>query len=192
MLLLTSSNHILLNGMPNPKIWHARGLQQGYAVSPMVFIITVDALNSLFDMAEGCCAIQLLSNEHAIPRECQFILWLIFLAVHLASGATGPRDIYLSYYTKWKLAQRHWQDTKLQSWATPHKILGTAITSQEVEKGGFTIITWQVGRKPPLFTVVALYSSIPTFHLLSFTTTYLNTIDWTSLTDPWPRVRDDT
>lgn len=43
MLLGTSSTHILLNGVPDPKIWHGRGLRQGDG-----------ALSSPIHSCQGC------------------------------------------------------------------------------------------------------------------------------------------
>ncbi|WVZ71862.1 hypothetical protein U9M48_020394 [Paspalum notatum var. saurae] len=51
-LLATSSTKVLLNGRPGNRICHARGLRQGDPLSPMLFVITVEALNGLITMAD--------------------------------------------------------------------------------------------------------------------------------------------
>jgi hypothetical protein len=53
MLLAMASTNILLNGLPGPKIWHARGLRQVNAFSPPhLFLLVMDALSLLFAKAE--------------------------------------------------------------------------------------------------------------------------------------------
>jgi hypothetical protein len=50
-LLFTSSMRVLLNGIPNAPIKHGRGLQQGNPLSPLLFIIAMDPLQKLLDLA---------------------------------------------------------------------------------------------------------------------------------------------
>jgi hypothetical protein len=52
LILASSSTSILLSGTRRPKFWHARCLRQGDALSPMLFILVMDALNLLFEKAE--------------------------------------------------------------------------------------------------------------------------------------------
>jgi len=51
-LLHSASTQVLLNGEPGDFITHRRGLQQGDPLSPMLFILVMDVLNSLFMKAE--------------------------------------------------------------------------------------------------------------------------------------------
>jgi hypothetical protein len=52
-LLSTSSTHVLMNGTPGDCICHARGLKQGDHLSPMLFVIVMEVLDSLFHKADS-------------------------------------------------------------------------------------------------------------------------------------------
>jgi hypothetical protein len=67
-LLSTSSSRILLNGEPGEIIQHRRGLRQGDPLSPMLFILTMDVLNSLFVKASEEGLLQPLSPRVAGQR----------------------------------------------------------------------------------------------------------------------------
>jgi hypothetical protein len=47
LILSTSSTQVLVNGEPGESIVHRRGLRQGDPLSPMLFILVMDVLNSL-------------------------------------------------------------------------------------------------------------------------------------------------
>jgi hypothetical protein len=67
-LLSSSSTRILLNGEPGELIQHQRGLRQGYPLSPMLFILVMDVLNSLFVKAGFEGLLQPLSSRVAGQR----------------------------------------------------------------------------------------------------------------------------
>lgn len=51
LLLSTSSTQVLVNGEPGEIIHHRRGLRQGDPLSPMLFIIVMNVLNSMIEYA---------------------------------------------------------------------------------------------------------------------------------------------
>lgn len=50
-LLCTSSSRILLNGVAAPPIKHGSGLRQGDPISPLLFVIAIDPLQQLLELA---------------------------------------------------------------------------------------------------------------------------------------------
>jgi hypothetical protein len=51
-MLYSSSTRVLVNGEPGEIIKHHRGLRQGDPLSPMLFILVMDALDSLILKAQ--------------------------------------------------------------------------------------------------------------------------------------------
>ena len=67
-LLATASTKIIVNGEPGNSIRHQRGLRQGDPLSPMLFILVMDVLNSLFIKAESLGLLQPLTRGSAGQR----------------------------------------------------------------------------------------------------------------------------
>ncbi|WVZ54094.1 LOW QUALITY PROTEIN: hypothetical protein U9M48_004954 [Paspalum notatum var. saurae] len=63
LLLCTSSTRILVNGDPGESIKHQRGLRQGDPLSPMLFILVMEALNSLMNFATANNLLQPLGGQ---------------------------------------------------------------------------------------------------------------------------------
>jgi hypothetical protein len=65
LLLCTSSTRILVNGEPGEYILHHRGLRQGDPLSPMLFILVMEALNAMVSYAFREHILQPIANQHA-------------------------------------------------------------------------------------------------------------------------------
>ena len=62
-LLGSSSSRVLLNGVPGEVFYHRRGLRQADPLSPMLFILVMDVLNSLIEKASVEGLLQPLSTR---------------------------------------------------------------------------------------------------------------------------------
>jgi hypothetical protein len=58
ILLSMASTRVMLNGDPREKIYHAHGLWKGDLLSPMLFILVMEVLNSLIHKADGWSLLQ--------------------------------------------------------------------------------------------------------------------------------------
>lgn len=66
--LQSSSSSVMLNGCPGPKIKHMRGLRQGDPLSPYLFILAMDVLNRIFEIATEDGFLTPLKGRHAKLR----------------------------------------------------------------------------------------------------------------------------
>jgi hypothetical protein len=66
--LLFTSTQELLNGSPGNHIFHRRGLRQGDPLSPMLFVMVMDVLSSLFRVAENRGLLQSLGGADVRSR----------------------------------------------------------------------------------------------------------------------------
>ena len=64
----TSSSSVLLNGIPGPTFLHQRGLRQGDPLSPYLFILAIDTLQNLFQLATEDGSLSTLRGRHAKLR----------------------------------------------------------------------------------------------------------------------------
>jgi hypothetical protein len=66
--LRTASTKILVNGMPGKKIMHARGLHQGDPLSPLLFVISMEATTLMFSRASEYGLLSPIGNCSALQR----------------------------------------------------------------------------------------------------------------------------
>jgi hypothetical protein len=102
LLLSTTSTQVMLNGSPASKICHGCGLRQGDPLSPMLFLLVMEVLSTLFCKANdwlllwelGARGIPLWASLYAddvilflslVPRD----LWLTCTIIDLFQGAPG-------------------------------------------------------------------------------------------------------
>jgi len=103
-LLSSSSSRVLLNGVPGEVIYHRRGLRQGDPLSPMLFILVMDVLNSLIEKASSEGLLQPLSTRNIHHRVSLYAddvvlflrpvaadLQMVNALLHLFGTATGLR-----------------------------------------------------------------------------------------------------
>lgn len=67
-ILSSSSSTVLLNGCLGLPVKHRRGLQQGDPLSPYLFILAMDTLNKIFDIATEEGYLTALKGRHARLR----------------------------------------------------------------------------------------------------------------------------
>jgi hypothetical protein len=53
ILLSMVSTRLLLNGNPGRRIYHAQGLRLGYLLSPLLFVLVMEALIAFFHLADA-------------------------------------------------------------------------------------------------------------------------------------------
>lgn len=94
-LLASSSSRVLLNGMPGRKFKHARGVRQGDPLSPMLFILAIDPLHRLIELAASMVLLQPILPRGATLR-CS--LYADDAAIFANPSCTELHHIIKSFY----------------------------------------------------------------------------------------------
>ena len=71
-ILSTSSSQILLNGIPGQHIKHGRGLRQGDPLSPLLFILAIDPLQRLLNLATKAGLLSKVGRSRARLRTSMY------------------------------------------------------------------------------------------------------------------------
>jgi hypothetical protein len=65
ILFHTATSSVLINGRPGPKLFHTRGVRQGDPLSPLQFILAMDPLQRILDLATNHGTLSPLPEETA-------------------------------------------------------------------------------------------------------------------------------
>ncbi|WVZ69500.1 hypothetical protein U9M48_018274 [Paspalum notatum var. saurae] len=71
-ILSSSTSRVFLNGVPNPPLRHGRGLRQGDPLSPLLFVIAIDPLQRLLEVATEIGALTKLRGRPPSLRISMF------------------------------------------------------------------------------------------------------------------------
>lgn len=95
-ILRTSSSKVLINGNPSSPIAHACGLLQGDPISPMLFLLVIDILDSIFRRFNQSQAL-LPVNQWRIKHRASFFADDVALFLHPTTSdmATSRRLLEL-------------------------------------------------------------------------------------------------
>lgn len=80
-LLSTATSRILVNGQPGRRITHRRGVRQGDSLSPMLFILAMEALSRLLSLAQQEGVIRGV-NQPGIKHICSIYADDVILFAH--------------------------------------------------------------------------------------------------------------
>jgi hypothetical protein len=77
-ILSTSTSRVFVNGVPNPPLSHGRGLRQGDPLSPLLFVLAIDPLQKVLDLAtetelrakSGAARLAFVSHCMLMMRPC--------------------------------------------------------------------------------------------------------------------------
>lgn len=91
----TASTKAIVNGVPGHAIYHTRGLRHGDPISPLLFVIAIDALTTLFCRATDNGVINSICGISATQRLCQRSVGDFLRSIRLADQL---QEIYCDSY----------------------------------------------------------------------------------------------
>jgi hypothetical protein len=94
VLLSMANTSVLLNGTPGHRICHARGLRQGDPLSPMLFPLVMEVLDSLIRRAEEWNLLQCLGMNMVPFRAALYADDLIMFAAPSGRDLSMVRTIF--------------------------------------------------------------------------------------------------
>jgi hypothetical protein len=93
VLLSTASTKVLLNGTTGRRIAHARGLRQGDPISPMLFVLVMEVLNSLIKAADQRRILSALPDQVIAHRASLYADDLVVLVAPKATDLICLRQL---------------------------------------------------------------------------------------------------
>lgn len=169
IILSTASTKVLINGWPGRRICHARGLRQGDPLSPMLFVIAMEALNAMFTVADSLhlftqlrpSSIQFRASLYAddvvvfvVPVEQDLKLCRTML--DLFAGASGlATNIKKCHFTPIRCAEHHialvqrWFPCNLTHF--PFNYLGIPLLVYQLRKPDLQPLVDRVANRLPLW-----------------------------------------
>lgn len=97
ILISTASTRVMINGVPGPPIDHHQGLRQGDPVSPMLFTLVIDTLNTLFQCAVANGVLRRLTDRQAASSISLFVDDVVIF-FHPDLSELGVVSSLLDYY----------------------------------------------------------------------------------------------
>jgi mannosylglycoprotein endo-beta-mannosidase len=96
-LLSSSTSTVMLNGSPLLPIQHGRGLRQGDPLSPLLFILAIEPLNQLLQVATDRGLLTKLNGRAARFRISMYTDDVVVFLKPSVTDATNLRDLLLNF-----------------------------------------------------------------------------------------------
>jgi hypothetical protein len=97
VLLSSSTSRVMLNGSPLLPIQHGRGLRQGDPLSPLLFILTIEPLNQLLQVATDRALLTKLNGRAARFHVSMYADDAVVFLKPSVRDTTNLREILLNF-----------------------------------------------------------------------------------------------
>lgn len=87
LMLCTASTKVILNGAPGLTIYHARGLRREDTLSPLLFILIMEVLNALLQLADARGHFNHWMLRSRKGLSCTLMMW--YCSRHQPAGCQG-------------------------------------------------------------------------------------------------------